>query len=119
PRKLHGNRSALTLDVGGHEIERAIRRDRSTNASATGVPDQPGRRVSERIVGREAVMAEEIRQGAVLLVAPRFRHDVHESAVGSPRLRTEPAGTDFEFLDCLEREREVLLFERSKDFAEK
>ena len=118
PRELHGNRRALTLDVGGHEIERAIRRDRPAKASATGMPNQPGRRVSERIVGREVVMAEEIGQRAVLLVAPRFRDDVHKSAVCSPRLRTEPAGADLEFLDGLEREREVLRLERSEELAE-
>src|SRR5437016_1935173 len=54
----------------------------------------------------------------MLLVTPRFRDDVHESAVGAPRLRAQPAGADFEFLDGLERDREVLGLERSKELAE-
>src|SRR5207244_5098242 len=64
-------------------------RERPAKASASSMPNQPGRRVSERVVGREAVMAEEISQGAVFLVTPRFCDDVHKSAVGSPRRSEE------------------------------
>ena len=104
PRELHRDRRRLALDVGGHEIERAIRDDRTAEAAAPGVPHQADRRIAERVVGGEVVVAQEIGERAVPLVAARLRDDVDEAAVGAAGLRAEPAGADLELLDGLERD---------------
>jgi hypothetical protein len=84
PRKPHSQWSGLTLDIGSDEVERAIRHERPAGASATRIPNEPGRRISERIVGGEVVMSQDIREGAVPVVTSRFRDDIHQAAGGSP-----------------------------------
>ena len=63
-------------------------------------------------------MAQEIGERAVPLVAAGFRDDVDEAAVGPAGLHAQAAGADLELLDGLERDREVLPFERSEELAE-
>ena len=75
-------------------------------------------RVAEGIVGGQRVVPQGIGKGTVPLVAAGFRHDVDETAVGPARLDAQAAGGDLEFLDRLERDGEVLSFERSEELAE-
>ena len=100
------------------EIERPVRHERPAEAPAHDVPDQAHGRIAERIVRGQRMMPQEIGQRAVPLVAAGFRHDVDEAAVGAAGLHAQTAGADLELLDGLERDGEVLPFERSEELAE-
>ena len=118
PRKLHRQRRRLALQVHGTEVERPVRHERTAQASPGKVPNETGRRIPECVGRGEGVMTQRVTGRAVPRVGARFRHHVHQPASGPAGLDTQPRGGDLERRHRLERDREVLPFDRPEELAE-